>query len=74
MNKVVERLLNLLAFLLTVGRPVTMDEIRRTVAGYDRDADEAFRRMFERDKELLRAMGCPSNCVRPTPGKWSTAT
>ena len=65
MNKVVERLLNLLAFLLTVGRPVTMDEIRRTVAGYDRDADEAFRRMFERDKELLRAMGVPLE-LRPT--------
>ncbi len=30
-----------------------------TVAGYDQDSDEAFRRMFERDKELLRQLGIP---------------
>ena len=30
-----------------------------TVAGYDQDNDEAFRRMFERDKDLLRNMGIP---------------
>ncbi|MBT8198716.1 MAG: WYL domain-containing protein [Acidimicrobiia bacterium] len=59
MQKVLERLLNLLAFLLTVDRPVTADEIRMTVAGYDRSSDEAFRRMFERDKDLLRGLGVP---------------
>ncbi len=59
MRKVIERLLNLLAFLLTSERPVTADEIRRTVAGYDQSSDEAFRRMFERDKDLLRQMGIP---------------
>ncbi|MBT8211890.1 MAG: WYL domain-containing protein [Acidimicrobiia bacterium] len=59
MQKVIERLLNLLAFLLTVERPVTADEIRMTVAGYDRSSDEAFRRMFERDKDLLRGLGVP---------------
>lgn len=59
MHKVLERLLNLLAFLLTVERPVTADEIRMTVAGYDRSSDEAFRRMFERDKDLLRGLGVP---------------
>lgn len=57
MSKVIERILNLLAFLLTVGRPVSAEEIRFTVAGYEQDEDEAFRRMFERDKELLRQLG-----------------
>jgi predicted DNA-binding transcriptional regulator YafY len=59
MQKVIERILNLLAFLLTVGRPVTADEIRYTVKGYDQPSDEAFRRTFERDKDLLRTLGVP---------------
>ncbi len=61
MQKVIERILNLLAFLLTVGRPVTADEIRYTVKGYDQPSDEAFRRTFERDKDLLRTLGVPLN-------------
>jgi proteasome accessory factor B len=65
MKNVLERLLNLLAFLLTVGRPVSAEIIRQTVAGYDPDADEAFRRMFERDKELLRRMGIPLETLPP---------
>lgn len=65
MKNVLERLLNLLAFLLTSRRPVTADEIRTTVAGYDQESDEAFRRMFERDKELLRRLGIPIQ-LRPT--------
>ena len=59
MQRVIERILNLLAFLLTIGRPVTADEIRRTVAGYGQEGDEAFRRTFERDKDLLRSLGIP---------------
>ena len=59
MQRVIERLLNLLAFLLTAGRPVTADEIRYTVAGYGQEGDEAFRRTFERDKDLLRRLGIP---------------
>jgi predicted DNA-binding transcriptional regulator YafY len=59
MNRVIERVLNLLAFLLTVGRPVSADEIRHTVAGYEQESDEAFRRTFERDKDLLRRLGVP---------------
>jgi len=62
-RNVIERLLNLLAHLLTVDRPVTADDIRRTVAGYDQASDEAFRRMFERDKDLLRGMGVPLETV-----------
>ena len=59
MQKVIERILNLLAFLLTAERPVTADEIRMTVAGYDQASDDAWRRMFERDKDLLRRLGIP---------------
>lgn len=59
MHKVIERILNLLAFLLTVSRPVTADEIRNTVKGYDQTSHEAFRRTFERDKELLKKLGVP---------------
>ena len=59
MQKVIERILNLLAFLLTTDHPVSADEIRYTVAGYDEKGDEAFRRTFERDKELLRQIGIP---------------
>lgn len=59
MNRVIERILNLLAFLLTAGRPVSADQIRHTVAGYDQETDEAFRRTFERDKDLLRRLGVP---------------
>lgn len=66
-HKVIERILNLLAFLLTVNRPVTADEIRSTVAGYDQDADDAFHRMFERDKDLLRRLGIPLE-LAPTDG------
>jgi proteasome accessory factor B len=59
MQRVIERILNLLAFLLTVGRPVTAEEIRNTVAGYEQPSDDAFRRTFERDKDLLRQLGVP---------------
>jgi len=65
MQRVIERILNLLAFLLTADRPVTADEIRMTVAGYDQSSDDAWRRMFERDKELLRDLGIPLE-LRPT--------
>jgi predicted DNA-binding transcriptional regulator YafY len=59
MQRVIERILNLLAFLLTTNRPVTADEIRNTVAGYEQESDAAFRRTFERDKDLLRKLGVP---------------
>ncbi len=65
MQRVIERILNLLAFLLTVERPVTAEEIRSTVAGYEQDTDEAARRMFERDKDLLRRIGIRLE-LRPT--------
>jgi proteasome accessory factor B len=59
MRNAVERLLNLLAYLLTVSRPVAAEDIRRTVPGYSQESDDAFHRMFERDKDVLRRIGIP---------------
>lgn len=59
MQSVVERVLNLLIYLLESPRPVTADEIRTTVLGYDSKSDDAFHRMFERDKDVLRRLGVP---------------
>jgi proteasome accessory factor B len=59
MKNVLERLINLLALLLTSPRPVTAGVIRQTIPGYSLDSDEAFHRMFERDKEMLRSIGIP---------------
>ncbi|MEX1038342.1 MAG: WYL domain-containing protein [Acidimicrobiia bacterium] len=63
MRNVVERVLNTLIYLLESPRPVTAEEIRRTVPGYSPDSDEAFHRMFERDKNLLRQLGIPLELV-----------
>lgn len=54
----VERLVNLALFLAAARSPVTAEECRAHVAGYPPDQDDAaFGRMFERDKEDLRATG-----------------
>jgi predicted DNA-binding transcriptional regulator YafY len=58
-QNVVERVLNLLIYLLESSHPVTADEVRNTVQGYDDQTDEAFHRMFERDKDVLRRLGVP---------------
>lgn len=67
MKNVLERLINLLVMLLTSARPVLAEEIRRTIPGYSADSDDAFHRMFERDKDLLRRIGIPIE-LRPTDG------
>jgi proteasome accessory factor B len=54
----VERVLNLLALLLATRIPLTRDEIVREVGGYPEQIS-AYRRAFERDKEMLRGMGVP---------------
>ncbi|MGA7228302.1 MAG: WYL domain-containing protein [Acidimicrobiia bacterium] len=59
MQSVIERVLNLLIYLLESPAPVTADDVRRTVLGYGDQSDEAFHRMFERDKDLLRRLGVP---------------
>ncbi|MGI5272019.1 helix-turn-helix transcriptional regulator [Nonomuraea sp. CA-218870] len=59
-----ERLLNLVICLLATRRPLPAEQIRHAVPGYDRDSDEAFQRMFERDKNELREIGIPIDVVR----------
>ncbi|HSO04620.1 MAG TPA: WYL domain-containing protein [Candidatus Limnocylindrales bacterium] len=55
-----ERLLNLLMALRGTRTGLDREHIRAVVRGYSADASpEAFERMFERDKDELRAMGVP---------------
>ncbi|WP_280203945.1 helix-turn-helix transcriptional regulator [Nocardia farcinica] len=56
----VERLMNLVIALLSTRQFLTAERIRESVAGYEDSAsDEAFSRMFERDKNELRDLGIP---------------
>lgn len=57
--KKTERLLNLVICLLATRRYLTVQQIREAVPGYDSFSEEAFRRMFERDKDELRELGVP---------------
>lgn len=55
-----ERLLDLVIALSHTTRRMTKAQIRASVHGYEQAAsDEAFERMFERDKVALRAIGVP---------------
>ena len=55
-----ERLLNLVICLLATRRWLTKEQIRSAVPQYaDCETNEAFDRMFERDKEDLRELGIP---------------
>lgn len=54
-----ERLMNLVICLLVARGYVTKSRIRHVVGGYGEQSDEAFERMFERDKEELREVGIP---------------
>jgi proteasome accessory factor B len=55
-----ERLVNLVICLLSTRQFLSAERIRSTVAGYDEaPTDEAFFRMFERDKSELRELGVP---------------
>ncbi len=52
--------MNLVIALLSTRMFITADRIRETVYGYSEDAsNEAFSRMFERDKNELRDLGIP---------------
>jgi proteasome accessory factor B len=53
-----ERLLGLVVCLLSTTRSLTATQIREAVPGYP-DSFDAFKRMFERDKEELRELGIP---------------
>jgi proteasome accessory factor B len=59
-----ERLVNLVLCLLATRQYLTADRIRSAVPGYEpydgtSRSDEAFKRMFERDKAELRDLGVP---------------
>jgi predicted DNA-binding transcriptional regulator YafY len=55
-----ERLVNLVLCLLSTRQYLSAERIRATVPGYaDVASDEAFFRMFERDKAELRELGVP---------------
>ncbi len=54
-----ERLLNLVILLLVARNYTTKEQIRQLMEPYRASNDEAFDRMFERDKDDLRALGIP---------------
>ncbi len=59
-----ERLVNLVALLLDSRRPLTFDEIRAKMPeGYGQDDVQTAKRMFERDKDVLRDVGVPIEVV-----------
>ena len=62
-----ERLLSLVVCLLSTRRALTAAQIREAVPGYP-DSFEAFKRMFERDKEELRELGIPLETDLSSPG------
>ena len=67
-----ERLLSVVVLLLSSRRYLTAEEIRAAVRGYP-EQHEAFKRMFERDKEELRELGIPletgvNNALDEEPG------
>ncbi len=60
--------MNLVIALLSARTFVTADRIRETVYGYPgAGSDEAFSRMFERDKNELRDLGIPLETGRVSP-------
>jgi predicted DNA-binding transcriptional regulator YafY len=50
-----ERLLNLVGLLLETPTPLTFEQIRDTLDAYRADNVDSAKRMFERDKDQLRA-------------------
>jgi proteasome accessory factor B len=58
-----ERLLNLVGLLLETRTPLTFDQIREMLAAYGADNIDSAKRMFERDKDVLRDWGVPLELV-----------
>ncbi len=58
-----ERLLALVLLLTSTKRALTRSEIRSAIGEYGDGPDDAFERMFERDKDELRSMGIPIDTV-----------
>ena len=62
-----ERLINLVALLLETRRPLTFEQIRAKLPAYDQGDPDSAKRMFERDKDLLRDNGIPVELAATDP-------
>lgn len=58
-----ERLLNLVGLLLETRTPLTFEQIRETLEPYGQEKVDSAKRMFERDKDILRDYGVPLEIV-----------
>jgi proteasome accessory factor B len=58
-----ERLLNLVGLLLEASEPLSFQRIKETIEPYDQQNVDSAKRMFERDKDTLRAFGVPIQVV-----------
>jgi proteasome accessory factor B len=58
-----ERLLNLVGLLLETRTPLTFEKIRATLEPYAQGNVDTAKRMFERDKDILRDYGVPLELV-----------
>ncbi|MFB4195689.1 helix-turn-helix transcriptional regulator [Streptomyces carpaticus] len=65
-----ERLMNLALCLLGTGRPLTKRELRTSIEAYiEAGTEDAFNRMFERDKDDLRELGMVIDTVESLDGE-----
>jgi len=60
------RQLSLIAFLMSLQRPVTADEIHESVEGYGGMSEQAFLRRFYSDRGDIEAMGIRLSVERPS--------
>jgi proteasome accessory factor B len=58
-----ERLLNLVGLLLETRMPLTFEQIRDTLEPYRQENVDSAKRMFERDKDILRDYGVPLELI-----------
>jgi proteasome accessory factor B len=58
-----ERLLNLVGMLLETQTPLTFEQIRAALEPYRHQNPDSAKRMFERDKDVLREYGVPLELV-----------
>ena len=58
-----ERLLNLVGLLLETPIPLTFEQIRQVLEPYGQANPDSAKRMFERDKDVLREYGVPLELV-----------
>jgi proteasome accessory factor B len=65
-----ERLLDLVALLLDARKPLTFENIRGVMPAYQQADPASAKRMFERDKDVLREVGIPVE-LAPTDA-WET--